>query len=224
MEEIRAAVQQKSEKVTAQQIADNVVEMIQKKVFRPGEPIREAELCKAFHVSRTPVREALRLLQNNGVVKYIPHCGVQVVDMTEKELHYITDTRIALEVLSTREAALCVTPEQIAELRQINDTFLKEQDTYYDAEFHMAIARVSGNFCLLDFLHNLYIRQAIVPSTIPMQPQRFPCAHAEHEAIVQALELHDQELAAKQADIHFHISQANLQTKLRKYLETKQQK
>lgn len=97
--------------------------MIRKGVFCPGKPIREVELCRRFNVSRTPVREALRLLQNNGVVEYIPRCGVQVVDLSEQDLIYITDTRTALEVLGAREAALRITPEQVEDLRKINRSF-----------------------------------------------------------------------------------------------------
>ena len=56
--------------------------------------------------------------------------------------------------------------------------------------------------------------------TVPMQPQRAAHSYEEHEAIIRGLALHDPELAAKQTDIHFHISQRSLQNKLRKYLKT----
>ena len=209
------------DKITAQQIVDGVVKMIREGRFCPGKPIREIELCKEFNVSRTPVREALRLLQNSGVVKYVPRCGVQVVEMDEKDLLFFTDIRTALETVSTREAASNITPDDIKELRSINDKFLDNKDSDYDTEFHMAIARISGNNCLIEYLKNLHIRQALVKQTIPMKPERYIHSYEEHEAIIQALELKDPELAAKQADIHFHISQASLQNKLRKYLSEK---
>ncbi|HJD21182.1 MAG TPA: GntR family transcriptional regulator [Candidatus Gemmiger faecigallinarum] len=223
METPEAGMQNRKERVSVQQIVDGVVHMIHQGVFRPGKPIREVELCKQFNVSRTPVREALRLLQNNGVVKYIPRCGVQVVELSEQDLIYLTDTRTVLEVLSTREAALRITPEQVEELRGINRDFLeqKETTTNLDNQFHLTIARISGNPCVVEYIQNLLMRQALFASTIPMQPQRLAHSYEEHEAIIRGLELHDPELAAKQADIHFYMSQKSLRSKLQKYLETK---
>ncbi len=217
--------QKNTNDVTTQQIVNGVLHLIHQGVFRPGTPIREIELCKRFKVSRTPVREALRLLQNNGVVEYIPRCGVQVVDLTEQDLAYITDTRTVLEVLSAREAALCITPEQVEELRRINRELLAQKETglggKLDGSFHMMIARFSGNPCLVEYIRNLLMRQALFASTIPMQPQRIVCAYEEHEAIIRGLELQDPELAAMQAHIHFHTSQRSLQNKLHKYLKAK---
>lgn len=225
METTQVGVQKKTEKVTVQQIVDGVLDMIHHGVFCPGKPIREIELCRRFNVSRTPVREALRLLQNNGVVEYIPRCGVQVVELSEQDLTYITDTRTALEVLSACEAAQRITPEQVEELRKINRNFLEQEETSLrsnlDNEFHIAIARISGNPCLVEYIQNLLMRQALVAAAIPMLPQRVPYAYEEHEAIIRGLELRDPELAAKQADIHFHMSQKSLQDKLQKYLEIK---
>lgn len=225
METPGAGVQGKTERVTVQQIVDGVLDMIHEGVFCPGRPIREIELCRRFNVSRTPVREALRLLQNNGVVEYIPRCGVQVVELSEQDLIYITDTRTALEVLGAREAAQRITPEQVEELRRINRSFLEQKETGFggelDNKFHMTIASISGNPCLVEYIRNLLMRQTLFAATIPMQPQRFAYSYEEHEAIIRGLELHDPELAAKQADIHFHISQRSLQNKLQKYLEIK---
>lgn len=217
---------EQSKKVTVQQIVDGVLEMIHDGVFRPGKPIREVELCARFNISRTPVREALRLLQNNGIVEYIPRCGVQVVDLSEQDLIHITDTRRVLEVLAAREAAACITPEQLEELQQINRQFLEKKETSYasdaDAQFHLAIARCTGNPCLLEYLKNLLMRQTLFTSTIPIQPQRIIYSYEEHEAIIRGLALHDSELAAMQTDIHFHMSQKSLQNKFKKYLGEKQ--
>ena len=220
----QAGTEENTGKVTVDEIVNGVLALIHQGVYRPGKPIREIELCRRFNISRTPVREALRLLQNNGVVEYIPRRGVQVVELSEQDLIYITDTRTALEVVSAREAALCITPEEVEKLHQLNGEFLNEQEPVVrgqvDAAFHMTIARISGNPCLVAYIRNLLMRQAMFASSIPMQPQRAAHSYEEHEAIIRGLALHDPELAAKQTDIHFHISQRSLQNKLRKYLKT----
>ena len=106
----------KATKMTVQEIVDGIIELIRNRVYLPGTPIREVELCQHFGVSRTPVREALRLLQNSNVVEYIPRCGVQVADMDQETLAHITKTRAVLEVLSTRQAAERITREELDEL------------------------------------------------------------------------------------------------------------
>ncbi len=215
---------ERSQKVTVQDIVDGVVKLIRNGTYLPGTPLREAELCRLFGVSRTPVREALRLLQNNGVVEYIPRCGVQVADITRQTLRNLTETRTVLEVLSTRQAAERITPQELAELRQINEQLRTGTDgaaDRLDALFHRRIAEISANPCTIQFLDNLLMRLSIVAHAFYMRPRRIPLAYEEHEGILRALELHDPELAAKQADIHFHMSQASLQGKLELYLENK---
>lgn len=211
-------------KWTVQDIVDRIVALIQDGTYLPGTPIREAELCSLFGVSRTPVREALRLLQNSGVVEYIPRCGVQVADMNRQTLDNITETRTVLEVLSTRQATQRITLEEIEELRQINEQFRTAshlRSSQLDNLFHKRIAEISGNACIVQFLDNLLMRQAIVPAVFEERPQRRQYSYAEHNGILQAMELQDPELAAKQADIHFHMSQASLQSKLDAYLQNR---
>lgn len=222
MAEVKTAA---SKKMTVQDIVDEIVKLIKNGTYLPGTPIREVELCKLFGVSRTPVREALRLLQNSSVVEYIPRCGVQVADMNRQTLTNITETRTVLEVLSTRQATERITREEIEELRQINEQFLTaaagQEGGLFDSLFHTRIAEISGNDCIVQFLDNLLMRQSIVSAVFEEKPHRRQFSYAEHLGILQAMELHDPELAAKQADIHFHMSQASLQSRLEKYLQNR---
>lgn len=214
-----------TKKMTVQDIVDGILDLIRNGTYLPGTPIREVELCKLFGVSRTPVREALRLLQNSSVVEYIPRCGVQVADMNRQTLDNITETRTVLEVLSTRQAAERISQEEIEELRQINEQFLTaaagQEGGHFDCLFHMRIAEISGNDCVIQFLDNLLMRQAIVSATFEEKPHRRQYSYVEHQGILQAMELHDPELAAKQADLHFHMSQASLQSRLERYLQNR---
>ena len=210
------------EKITVQDIVEDVVKRIQDKQFSPGRPIREAELCELYGVSRTPIREALRLLQNIGVVVYIPRCGVQVVDITTEDLDYITSTRTVLEALCAGEAALKITAEEIEELRGINrqlESAAPEELSTLDIAFHSRIAGISGNRYAAEFLRGLILRLAISRSRIPMRAERVPYSCAEHEALIRALEMHDPVLAEKQAEIHFRISQKMLETKHEAYMK-----
>lgn len=212
-----------TKKMTVQDVLDGIVEMIRNGTYLPGDPIREVEICRLFGVSRTPVREAFRLLQDSGVVEYIPRCGVQVAAMKRETLDNITETRMVLEVLSARQAAERITQEEIEELRQLNERFLiaptDRKGGDLDKTFHIKIAKISGNDCVVKFLDNLQMRQSIFSSSFEEKPARRRYSYAEHLGILQAMELHDPELAAKQTDIHFHMSQASLQNRLETYFE-----
>lgn len=209
------------EKVTVQDIVDGIVKMIKTGEFQSGTPLREVELCEKFGVSRTPIREALRLLQNNGIVEYIPRCGVQVVELTLDDLRHITDLRTVIETLSSEKAASHTTKEDIQILRDINHRLYEaatgEERSKLDDEFHTHIAIMSENPVILKHLKELSTRQALVNCWIPMRSDRTAHSCQEHENIIQALECKDAEFAAKQTEIHFYMSQKSLQNKLIEY-------
>lgn len=213
--------EEQTAKITVQDIVDGVTEMIKTGEFRPGAPLREAELCGKFGVSRTPVREALRVLQNSGVVEYIPRCGVQVVEFTMKDLNHATDLRTVVEALSARKAAANATEENIRKLREINRRFLETEDGHkrgrIDYEFHEYIAEMSGNPLILTCLSDIHMRQALVQWRIPFRPERVKYSFQEHENIIRALEERDADLAALVTEVHFHNSQKSLQKKMVEY-------
>lgn len=210
-----------NQKVTVEDIVEQVIDMIHKGEFLPGMPLRETELCDRFGVSRTPVREALRLLQNNGVVEYIPRCGVQVVELTLDNLNYITDIRTVMESLSVQKAIEHITEHDIHVLREMNRKIGESTDTAeqsrLDEELHQYIAGKSGNPIIFKFLKELHVRQALVQCRIPFRPGRVVHSVQEHENIIQALEQKDGILAVKYTEIHFHMSQRSLQNKLKEY-------
>lgn len=212
-------------KMTVQEIVEGIIELIRNQVYLPGSPIREVELCQHFGVSRTPVREALRLLQNSNVVEYIPRCGVQVAVLNQETLNHLNKTRAVLEVLSTRQAAERITQDELDELLLINEQFCAASTSVeiqrLDRLFHTRIAEISGNPCVLDYLKNLMIRQTLIATIYERIPERQQHSYMEHKGILYALEMHAPELAAKQADIHFYMSEVTLQKRLDKYLKNR---
>ena len=213
-------------KITVQDIVDGVTEMIKTGEFQPGAPIREVELCGKFGVSRTPVREALRVLQNRGIVEYIPRCGVQAVELTMEDLNHATDLRTVVEALSARKAAANAAEDDIRKLREINRIFLETEDPHergrIDYEFHEYIAEMSGNPLIHTCLRDIYMRQSLLQWRIPFRPERVKFSFQEHENIIRAMEKKDEELAELQTKVHFHNSQKSLQKKMAEY-ERRQQ-
>ena len=84
--------------------------------LKPGERLMEIALAERLGVSRTPVREAMRKLELEGLVVMIPRRGAQVANITEKDLNDVLEVRIALENLSIENACARMTEEQLAEL------------------------------------------------------------------------------------------------------------
>ena len=210
------------ERVTVTEIVDDLKQKVFRGEYTPGDRLREADICSQYHVSRTPVREAFRLLQNEGILEYIPRCGVQVASLTLEELHQSQVIRGMLEGLSARLAASYMDEEGIEGLRRINQQ-IKEVEIYnelgeLDAQFHGLIARYSHNPMLEDFIWQIHNRTGIIRYTLPYNKERTENSLKEHKDIIHALELHDEELAEKYTQIHFKMSLKALEEKMNDYL------
>lgn len=210
---------------TGNMIAQEIRKGIAEGRYKTGEKIKESDLCQRFGVSRTPVREAFRLLQNEGLLVHNPQRGVQVPEFGLEDLMYHQQMRTTLECLSAFNAAPHATAEDILKLREINRRIAEfdESNTHktdaLDREFHMTIARIGKNPYVADFLQNVLTRYEISSYVIPFQKSRIPFTYKEHEDVITALEQNDAELAEKYMSIHFHYSTRSLNKKLAKYME-----
>lgn len=130
--------------------------------LKPGERLMEIALAERLGVSRTPVREAMRKLELEGLVVMIPRRGAQVANITVKDLNDVLEVRIALENLSIEKACQCMTEEQIGQLwlaaknfeRTISEGNLVKL-AEADEAFHAIIYQSSDNRRLNQVLSNL---------------------------------------------------------------------
>ena len=130
--------------------------------YAPGEELKEATLGKQLGVSRTPVREAMRKLELEGLVVMIPRRGAQVANITEKDLNDVLEVRMALENLSIENACKKMTEEQLAELKKAAKVFEATMEegnlvklAEADVAFHEVIYQSSDNCRLNQVLNNL---------------------------------------------------------------------
>ena len=130
--------------------------------LKPGERLMEIQLANKLGVSRTPIREAIRKLELEGLVLMIPRRGAEVAEITEKSLRDVLEVRGALEELAVKLACQKITDEQIQELRAAEKEFemaLSSGDvTVYaeaDVKFHDIIYRATDNQRLIQLLFNL---------------------------------------------------------------------
>lgn len=180
-------------------------EAIVKGEYPPGTKLSEPRLAARYGVSRGPLREAIRRLEERKLVQRAPRQGVRVVTPSLDVAVELFKIREVLEGLAAREAARNCTPEEAAALRAMlaahrkalekPDAMLYWQDTA-NADFHFFVARLARSAQLFDLLCNEYytlfrlyrVQHRIVPG-------RALKALAEHERIAEAVADHDSELA-----------------------------
>ena len=130
--------------------------------LKPGERLMEIQLANKLGVSRTPIREAIRKLELEGLVLMIPRKGAEVAEITEKSLRDVLEVRRALEELAVELACEKITDEQIQDLKGAAEDFkasLKEGDitriAEADVKFHDVIYMATDNQKLIQLLNNL---------------------------------------------------------------------
>ena len=174
-------------------------------VYGQAEPIRldERRLSQELGVSRTPVREALTLLEREGYVRTVPRRGVIVTRKSKQEILRMIEVWAALESLAARLATLHATDKEIATLRRMFDDFSDRTieghlDEYSEANihFHQAIIRLSGNPLLVDMTRDLFIHMRAIREATIGQADRAKRSIVDHMKIIEALEQRDTERAA----------------------------
>lgn len=97
-------------------------------IIKPGQRLVERDIAEKFNASRTPVREALRILESEGFIEYLPRKGVIVRGFNVKEIEDIYNIRKALECLAVQSAIAHITDAQISKLKKIISRLEQEQD------------------------------------------------------------------------------------------------
>jgi DNA-binding GntR family transcriptional regulator len=163
----------------------------------------ERRLSLQLGVSRTPIREALTLLEREGYVRTLPRRGVIVVRKSRQEIVRLIQVWAALESLAARLATEHATDEEIASLRRMFDDFRDQPieghlDEYSEANihFHQAIIRLSGNPVLADMTRDLFIHMRAIRQATIGQADRAQRSIVDHMNIIEALERRDTERAA----------------------------
>lgn len=180
-------------------------------IYGHGQEIRldERRLSEGLGVSRTPIREAMTLLEQEGFVRTLPRRGIYVVRKTKREIVEIITVMAALESMAARLAAERAAAAEIADLRRLMDAFHdgtddERLDEYSDANiaFHQAIIRMSGCVLLAEMTENLFIHMRAIRKVTIHQDNRAARSITDHMRIIEALERRDPELAERLAREH----------------------
>ena len=171
----------------------------------PGEVrIDERQLALSLGVSRTPIREAMTLLEQEGLLRTVPRKGIFIVRKTKRQIVEMIEMWAAIESMAARLATLNASDEEIAGLRKMFDDFrnaapAEHINEYSDANiaFHQAIIRLSGSHLMGQTLENLFIHVRAIRRLTISQADRASRSIVDHIRIIEALEKRDTELAER---------------------------
>ncbi len=175
-------------------------------IYDSADEIRldERRLVAELGVSRTPIREALVLLEKDGIVRNIPRRGVFVVRKTKREIVEIINVWAALESFAARLVATNATDAELASLRHHFDTFDEAAlathiDEYSDANlaFHQRILELSHCQTLFDTAATLFVHMRAIRQKTISENRRFERSIKNHACIIEALEARDADLAER---------------------------
>lgn len=193
-------------------------EAILKGNLRPGERLMELQLADKLGVSRTPIREAIRMLEQEGLAVTIPRRGAEVAKMTLKDMEDVLEIRDALDELAVRLACERISDEQIRRLIGEQETFAdstRSKDVKEiadsDVRFHDIIYEATGNVKLVTMLNNLREQVYRYRLEYIKDPQNYPKLIAEHEAIITSVKNRDADRAV--AEMHAHVENQALAVK-----------
>jgi len=180
------------------EVANRTRELIERGELAPGERISEKQLCESFGVSRTPLREALKVLASEGLVELLPNRGARVKQLTYRMVKDTYDLMGALEGLSGELACQHISDEGIATICQLHQRMLmhyrnRELADYFrvNQEIHESILHASNNEVLVEMYNNLSQRVKRVRYSKKMTEAYWRQAVQDHENMVDALKQRD---------------------------------
>ncbi len=180
------------------ELVERLRDLIVESTLEPGARVPERELCERFAVSRTPLREALKVLASEGLLELLPHRGAQVTRLTAADLDEMFPVMGALEALAGELACAQITEPEMAEVRALHYQMVLHATRGELAEYcrlnqriHEAIMAAARNPTLARLYRGLAGRVRRARYLANMSKPRWDQAVAEHEAILAALERRD---------------------------------
>ncbi|CAH2801552.1 MAG: Transcriptional regulator, GntR family [uncultured Caballeronia sp.] len=180
-------------------------------IYRSREEIRldEKDLTEALGVSRTPIREAMTLLGQEGFLRTVPRRGIYIVRKTKHEIVEMINMWAALESMAARLATQRATDEEIASLRHMFDHFQNQApaehiEEYSEANiaFHQAIVQLSKSQIIFDTIKNIFVHVRAIRKMTISQSDRAARSIEDHMKIIEALEARDTELVERRVRQH----------------------
>lgn len=196
-------------------------EMIVNGHFAPGTRLNERQLCEQFEVSRTPIREAIKTLTQDGLLRTLPNHSAVVTELDPAEISALNDVVSVMEALAGELTAQSIGDEAIAELGMLHYEMMlhharDDMPAYFAANkrFHRLLVTLSGNPVLLWVWDLLALRVDRARYSSNLKPARWKEAIEEHQRILDALKARDAVAASAALRAHVRNGLAGLVARL----------
>lgn len=199
-------------------IYDNVKSDIINGKIQPGEIILETEIANKYKVSRTPVREAMGMLGKEGYIECIPKKGYAIKKIDYQDIIENIYIRILLESGATYQATNRISDEDIVKLEEILEEVDMDNAWEKNKEFHMLIAKASGNQKLIGLIEQLYLEMKRI-LMLDIGYLNIPVHEGgdEHWRIIKALKLKDKNIAKTAMEEHLQKTRDRIFSNLKDY-------
>lgn len=192
-----------------QTVAERLRQQIFDRELEPGSWIDEQKLAVAYGISRTPLREALKVLAVEGLVTMKVRRGAYVTEMSPHDVSQIYHLLGLLESDAAAEVAAHASDDDIAVLRSMHDRLerqVRQRDTFFatNEQFHMTLLEVAGNRWRTQIVIDLRKVMKLNRHHSLFRRGRLTESLAEHRKVMEALEAHDAEAARRLMQAHFH--------------------
>ena len=185
-------------KTLHQEVADQIRKMIHKGILVKGQKINEKQLCESMGVSRTPVREALRMLKSEGLIELIPHKGAFISQPCIEEINDMFEVMSVLEGTCARLAATKMKEKDFIKIESLHEKLeehykKRNHEAYLKSNnvFHFFIQEAAGNKVLNEVINGLRQKVLLYRQRQLYQPERFGQSIREHRDIMDAFRRRD---------------------------------
>ena len=203
-------------------VCETLRDAIRKGILEPGERLMEVQLAEELGISRTPVREAIRKLEQEGYVIMMPRRGTYVSDISTNDVKEIFEIRSALESLAAGLAARRIEPDELETLQNLLveiEGYIAKNDiekiVETDIKFHGLLYQVSRNDRLVSIISNLKEQLARFRTLSMSYPGRLQETLEEHSEMVEAIANGDASAARDAAEHHMERAEKTLLMALR---------
>lgn len=182
--------------------------------YTKGQKLNEVTLAKALEISRTPIREALKQLELEGLVQSIPNKGVYVIGFSPRDIDDMFEIRLALEGLAIQLAIERMDDEHLKVIKEVYTTmeFYTQIDdakkvSELNIQFHDSIYQATQSKYFAQLLKDINYYVSVTSRHSILRPQRLDTAIVEHKAILDAIISKDKTLAKKMIKRHIRATQ-----------------
>ena len=188
-------------------------------ILEPGEKLKDKELAAQLGVSRTPVREGLQKLEDEGLVETSPNRWTRVTPISLEDIEHIYPILLSLETLALKIAFSNLNDAHVKKMRALNHEFKRllamgdpQAVVEVDTEFHNVFITAAGNTELENILRNLKSKYKRIELAFFTMAPIFQTSYDEHEQLVDAIENNDLALALKALTQNWEASAARFAT------------